>query len=131
MRDNTVRVDLLYSKEDSAFSLTCPPPGSEPITLRLHEAASVQLRIPSWAQPAGVTLQINEMPKASAQDAISNGYLRLTPLAPDSLVKIWLPTRRETVAEVVGGERYEIDWHNDTVVGISPPARFQPLYGRD
>ncbi len=129
--DKTVRFDLLFSKEDSAYSLTCPPPGPEPIALRLRQAASVQLRIPSWAQPAGVTLQISEMPKASAEDLISDGYLRLSPLAPDTVVKVWLPSRRETVAEVVGGERCEIDWHNDTVVGINPPARFQPLYGND
>ena len=129
--DNTIRVDLLYSKEGSAYLLTCPPPGPEPITLRLHEAASVQLRIPSWAQPAAVTLQINDMATSSATDVIMDGYLRLSPLAPDSVVKVWLPTRRETVAEVVGGERYQIEWYNDTVVGISPPARFQPLYGRD
>ena len=129
--DNTIRVDLLYSKEASAHSLTCPPPGREPISLRLHEAASVQLRIPSWAHPAAVDLQINDMPRSTARDLISGGYLRLSSLAPDSLVKVWLPIRRETVAEMVGGERYEIDWHNDTVVGISPPARFQPLYGRE
>ena len=129
--DKTVRVDLLFSKRDSAYSLTCPPPGPEPIALRLRRAASVQLRIPSWAQPAAVTLQISEMPKSSAQDQISDGYLRLSPLAPDTVVKVWLPSRRETVAEVVGGERSEIDWHNDTVVGINPPARFQPLYGND
>ncbi len=129
--DNTIRVDLLYSKEDCAFSLTCPPPGPEPIRLRLKEAASLQLRIPSWAEPAAVNFQINDMPKSSARDVISDSYLKLSPLAPDSVVQVWLPPRRETVAEVVGGERCEVDWHNDTVLGIRPPARFQPLYGRD
>ncbi|MCY4061260.1 MAG: hypothetical protein OXG53_02710 [Chloroflexi bacterium] len=131
VRDNRVRVHLLYSKEDSAYSLICPTPGPEPIRLRLKEAASLQMRIPSWAQPDAVTLQINDLPKASAADVIADGYLRLSPLAAQSVVKVWLPSRRETVAEEVGGERYEIDWHNDTVLGISPPARFQPLYGRD
>ncbi|MDE2638781.1 MAG: glycoside hydrolase family 127 protein [Chloroflexota bacterium] len=129
--DKNVRIDLLYSKEDSAYSLTCPPPGPEPIALRFHEAASLQLRIPSWANPAGVTLQINDMAQSSAGDLIMDGYLRLSTLAPETLMKIWLPSRRETVTEFVGGERCEIDWHNDTVLGISPPARFQPLYGRD
>ena len=105
--------------------------GPEPITLRLREAASLQLRIPSWARSSAVSLQINDLARSSAEDHIKDGYLRLSPLAPDSVVKLWLPTRRETVTEVVGGERYEIDWHNDTVLGISPPARFQPLYGRD
>ena len=126
-----VRINLLYSKEDSAYSMTCPPPGREPIILHLKEAAPLHLRIPSWAEPAAVTLQIDDMPKSSARDDIADGYLRLSPLAPDSVVKIWLPSRRETVAEVVGGERCEIDWRNDTVLGIRPPARFQPLYGRD
>lgn len=129
VRDNTVRVDLLYSKEDAVYSLTCPPPGPEPITLRLHQAASLRLRIPSWASPAAVALQINDEPRSSARDAISDGYLSLSTLAPDSVVKVWLPSRRETVTEVVGGERCEIDWHNDTVLGISPPARYLPLYG--
>ena len=129
--DNSVRVHLLYSKEDSAFSLTCPPPGPEPIRLRLRQTASLQLRIPSWAKPAAVTLQLNDGPRSSAADSISDGYLRLSPLAPASVVKVWLPSRREIVAEEVGGDRCEIDWHNDTVIGISPPARFQPLYGRD
>jgi len=128
--DNSVRVLLLYSKEDSAYSLSCPPPGPEPIRLRLKEASSLQLRIPSWAQPDAVAFQINDRPRSSARDAISGGYLRLSRLGAESVVKVWLPSRREIVAEEVGGERYEVDWHNDTVLGISPPARFQPLYGR-
>ena len=129
--ENSLRVNLLYSKSTDAYFLTCPPPGLDPITLRLRQAASLQLRIPSWAEPAAVALQINDLPRSSARDSISGGYIRLSQLAPDSVVKVWLPSRREKVIEVVGGERCEIDWHNDTVIGISPPARFLPLYGRD
>jgi len=129
-RDHTVRVDLLYSKATDAYALTCPPPGPEPITLRLHQAASLQLRVPSWASPAAVSIQINNMAQSSAEDVIMDGYISLSRLAPDSVVKVWLPSRRAKITEVVGGERCEIDWHNDTVLGISPPARFLPLYGR-
>ena len=42
------------------------------------------------------------MARSSAEDHIKDGYLRLSPLAPDSVVKLWLPTRRETVTEMVG-----------------------------
>jgi len=130
VRNNTVRVDLLYSKATDAYALTCPPPGPDPITLRLHQAASLRLRIPSWASPAAASIQINNMAQSSAEDLIMDGYISLSTLAPDSVVKVWLPSRREKITEVVGGERCEIDWHNDTVLGISPPARFLPLYGR-
>ena len=131
VRDNAVRIDLLYSKSTEAYSLTCPPPGPDPITLRLHQAASLQLRIPSWAPRSAVTIQINDMAKSSAEDLIVDGYISRSTLAPDSVVKVWLPSRREKTTEVIGGERCEIDWHNDTVLAISPPARFLPLYGRD
>ena len=129
-RQDAVRVDLLYSKSTEAYSLTCPPPGPEPISLRLHRAASAQLRIPSWAPPAAVSIQINDRARSPAGDLITDGYINLPSQTPDSVVKVWLPSRRETLTEVVGGERCEIDWQDDTVIGISPPARFFPLYGR-
>lgn len=126
----TLRIDLLYSRSDQSFAMTCPPPGPEPIIVRPSLRTNLQLRIPSWARPASVSFQINDMPRKSALDDISDGYLNLSGLAQDSVVKVWLPTRREIIPEVVGGQDYEIDWHNDTVVGINPPARFQALYER-
>ena len=68
LSDDAIRIDLLYSKNDGAYSLTCPPPGPEPITLRIFQAASLQLRIPSWASPAAVSIQINDMAQSSAED---------------------------------------------------------------
>ena len=127
----SARIDLLYSKDYAGLALTCPPPGQEPIIVRLGQQTNLQIRIPSWAQQAAVMFQINDMPNASAEDAISGGYLRLSALAPNSIVKIWLPSRKEIVSEVIGGQAFEIKWHNDTVVGINPPARFQALYGQD
>ena len=126
----SARIDLLYSIDCAGLALTCPPPGQEPIIVRLGQQTNLQIRIPSWAQPSAVMFQINDMPKASAEDAISGGYLRLSALAPNSIVKIWLPSRKEIVSEVIGGQAFEIEWHNDTVVGINPPARFQALYGQ-
>ena len=126
----TLRIDLLFSKSNPSFALACPPPGPEPIIVRPGFRTNLLMRVPSWAQPAAVTYQINDLPRASAADDISAGYLKLSGLAPDATVSVWLPERRETISEVVGGQRYEIDWHNDTVVGINPPARFQALYGR-
>ena len=131
IEESTVRIDLLYTKSDPAFVLTCPPPGPEPISVRLVEARNLHVRIPSWAQPSDVTFQINGMPRTSAADSVTNGYLQLTELESGSEIKIFLPSRREIVSEVIGGQTYDVEWHNDTVVGICPPARFQALYGRD
>ena len=55
---------------------------------------------------------------------------KLSAEQPGAIIQIWLPSRRETISEVIGGQTYDVEWHNDTVVGISPPARFQALYGR-
>ncbi|MCY3778900.1 MAG: hypothetical protein OXG78_01200 [Chloroflexi bacterium] len=127
--DNSARVDLLFSKEDKALSVTCPAPGPEPITLRLNEAKTLQVRIPTWAQPPRVSFQVDNMRRQSALDLVKDGYLTLRSVEAGALVKIWLPTRRETISEVIDEGRYEVEWHNDTVVGIRPPAQFKPLYG--
>ena len=113
------------------MALTCPPPGPDPITVRLNEPKSLAVRIPSWADPEEVVFQIDTVPRTAASDAIEDGYLNLTALESGSLIRIWLPSRRETISEVIGDHTYDVEWHNDTVVGISPPARFQALYGRD
>ena len=126
---NSARVDLLFSKEDKALSVTCPAPGPDPITLRLNEAKTLQVRIPAWAQPSGVGFQVNNMRRQSALDLVKDGYLTLRSVEAGDLVKIWLPSRRETISEVIDESRYEVEWHNDTVVGIRPPAQFKPLYG--
>jgi hypothetical protein len=129
--ETSVQINLLYSQQDPAFTLTCPPPGQQPITIRLTSAESLRLRIPSWAHSTDVSYTVNDSPRQSAIAAIAGGYLNLSELAPGAVVKVWLLDRRETVAEVVGGASYDIEWHNDTVVGISPPARFRALYGRE
>ena len=126
----TVRIDLLYSKSDTSAVLTCPPPGQDPITLQLNEPRSLELRIPSWAKPAEVTYQIDAQARKSAADAVEDGYLELSAQQPGAIIQIWLPPRRKTISEVIGGQTYDVEWHNDSVVGISPPARFQALYGR-
>ena len=131
IEEATIRIDLLYTKLDPAYALTCPPPGQEPITVRLIEAKNLQVRIPSWAHPSDVAFQMNGMPRTSAADTATDGYLQLTELESGSEIKIFLPSRREIVSEVIGGQTYDVEWHNDTVVGICPPARFQALYGRD
>ena len=128
--ETTLRINLLYSQRSAVAALTCPPPGQEPIILRLLEPRNLQVRIPSWAQSAQVTLQINDNPRTSAAAAIEDGYLKLSSLKRNSVIKLWLPSRRETVSEVIAGQVYEVEWHNDTVVDINPPARFQALYGR-
>lgn len=126
-----VQINLPYSTHDSNWSLTCPPPGQEPIIVRLQHAADLRLRIPSWANPAEVSYAVKGMRRQSAASAIEGEYLQLAGLEPGAQVKVWLPFRRETVSEVVGGLHYDIQWHNDTVVAINPPARFRALYGRD
>ena len=128
--DTSAQINLLFSKQDTSLALTCPPPGSEPITIRLDEAENLRVRIPSWADPSDVSYEINDVPRASAAAAIEGGYLKLSDLEPGAEIKIWLPTRKETISEVIGGQAYDVEWHNDTVAGISPPARFQALYGR-
>ena len=129
--NTSAQIHLLFSKQDTSLALTCPPPGSEPITIRLDEAENLRVRIPSWADPSDVSYKINDVPRASAAAAIEGGYLKLSDLEPGAVIKIWLPTRKETVSEVIGGQAYAVEWRNDTVVGISPRARFRALYGLD
>ena len=128
---HSVQINLLYSKHDSQWSLTCPPPGQEPITVRLQHAEDLRLRIPSWAHPSAVSYAVNGTHRQSAAAAVEGGYLQLAGLETGAEVKVWLPQRRETMTEVVGGVNYEIEWRNDTVARINPPARFRALYGRE
>ena len=95
----------------------------------MNRAGRLRLRIPSWARPAAVSYAIDGSPRKPAAGAIDGGYLSLAGLAPGAEVEVWLPERRETVTEIIAGQAYEVDWHNDTVVGINPPARFRALYG--
>ena len=131
LRESGVQINLLYSKRDSTMALSCPPPGPAPISIQLMGTENLRLRIPSWARPSDVSYAIKGSARISAATAIDNGYLALSDLEPGAEIKVWLPPRRETVSEVVGGQRYEIEWQNDTVSRINPPARFRALYGRE
>lgn len=127
---DTARLNLLYSRSDEVLAVICPPPGIEPVRVRLHEPKRVEVRIPTWAKPGEVIFQAGNLEPRSAQDVIEDGYLKLPLLQPGSEIKLWLPERRETITEIISGERYQISWHNDTVVDIDPPARVHALYGR-
>lgn len=129
--ETSVQINLLFTKQDSAMALTCPPPGPEPITIQLNRAEKLRLRIPAWALPSDVRYSINGSTRLSAAAAIDDGYFLLSGLEPGAEIKVWLPPRRETVSENVGGLRYDVEWRNDTVARINPPARFRALYGRE
>ncbi|MDE2854853.1 MAG: hypothetical protein OXN88_11835 [Chloroflexota bacterium] len=127
--ERSVQINLLLSKQDSALALSCPPPGQQTLRVRLKDAERLRLRIPSWARPSDVSYAIDGSPRKPADGAIGGGYLSLSGLEPGAELAVWLPERRETVTEVIGGQTVEVAWHNDTVVGINPPARFRALYG--
>lgn len=125
---DSLRVDLHFSKTDQTMELTCPPPGTEPIVVRPLVATNLQIRIPSWAHPGEVRFQVGAGALHTGQGSMKGSYLNLQNLDLGSVVQVWLPDRRDTTVEIAGEQVFEVDWHNDTVIGIRPPASIHPLY---
>jgi len=128
VQDDTLRVDLHFSKVDRTMELTCPPPGMGPIVVRALTATNVQVRIPTWAHPNELRFQVGEGEIQSGQGSMKGIYLDMRNLNPESVVRVWLPDRRVTTAEIAGEKVFEVEWHNDTVIRIIPPASVHSLY---
>jgi hypothetical protein len=124
----TLSVNLFFSMANESLDLECPGAGDAPITLNLPNPRHLRIRVPSWASPSQVMVQVNGMDRLSARDLVQNQYLELKNLPSSSEVRLWLPLHEETCSETIMDQRYEVSWVNDTVKAIDPSGRFFPLY---
>lgn len=128
--NNTLVVNLLFSKTDETLHLTCPGGIDEPIIAHLKTGSNFAIRIPSWVKSNKVFIQMNQNEKMQAHNMIRDGYLKVESLNPDSIIKIWFPAHREKVIEEINGKEYEVEWTNGTVARMAPEAHYHALYGR-
>ncbi len=86
---------------------------------------AVRVRLPRWVKPEDVTVFVGD---AAASVTHEKGYVMLAHVPARARVSVRYPLREITENVVAGGQKWQIRWKGDTVVGVSPSQGREPTY---
>lgn len=123
--DNSVRINLCFSRSDDDLEVTSMLPAEGRVVVEAKRPVSVAMRIPPWcprpslaATVAGVPLEIPP----------GNDYLNLGELAAGAMAEVTFEQPEFLTDERYSGRPYRIRWRGNTVIGMSDGGEPMALY---
>lgn len=95
------------------------------VTVSVHDAPMLRMRLPDWVLPAAVRLAVNGKPR---NIDVRNRHIRLAGLVRGDELAVEFPVRRARLTESFIDFTFDVTWQGDTVVAIDPPGEHEPLY---
>jgi hypothetical protein len=124
------RVNLAFSRKSPLVDVVSCLPYRGELNIFVHDAKKVLVRVPQWAPQAEVRAFVARRPiPVSWQD----GYVVFSGIHPGQQLTVTYPLRIAEVKETVGsldGTEYAERWRGNTIVDISPPGKWIPLFQR-
>ena len=106
--------------------ISCLPHRGE-INVKVNTSRKVLIRVPEWTQKDKTKMYINKTPiplQWEGQYAVFDG------ISPGQKLTITYPLQINEIREWINGIEYTEKWRGNTVVDISPPAKWIPMYQR-
>lgn len=124
-KEDGVFVNLLFNQATPWVDVESYLPFEGKITVRIHKAAPLFIRVPKWVQREKVNVA-----GAGKEWMWVGTYIRISNLKPNDQVTVSYPmVEQEEVVRVLHDE-YKVRWRGNTVVSIEPPGKIGPLYQR-
>ena len=123
-----VRVNLLLNRASPYLDLDSYLPYEGKVVLKIKQAQTVAVRIPSWTDRAAVQCKVNGKPR---EFTWSGSYLEIKNLRKGDVATIEFPMRESIVSREIGGTQCKLTLKGNTVVDIDPKGTVYPLYERE
>ena len=134
--DNIVRktaegvyVNLLLSRDSPWVEVVSYHPYEGKVEVNVHEAPTLFIRVPEWAQV--IQVHVDDQPRTVEWAGLRSRYIRVQGLQPNQRVTVTHTMMRKRETQVVAGREYLIDWKGDTITRMWPEGGNYPLYQRE
>lgn len=121
-------VNLAMSRDAPWGRVVSYEPYRGELRLEVEEAAPCFLRVPEWAEVAGLRLLVDDVARPLRWEG---RYLALGTLQPGQVAVLTYPQRRAETSERVLDQEYTVRWKGGTVVRIAPEGDGYPTYQRE
>ena len=128
-----VRVNLPFHRDHPSAIVTAGAPEQGWLQVKLRRDAEVQVRPPSWADRAGVTVLRNGQPAPVQWAGPEGAYVACPGMARGETLQVHWPVaafvQRQTLLSVPGGE-YDltVQWEGNEVEAVDPCGKYLPLF---
>ena len=126
-KDGRVWIHLPFSRRSTKLDVLCHEPWHGAMTLKVHQACDVSVRISKWIDAAAVKVARNGQ---AIEPTISDRYLALDGLAAADTVEITYPLAEGKRSYTINEKDYTAEWRGGTVVELSPPGEPYPIFER-
>jgi hypothetical protein len=128
--EKETRVNLAFNRDsDLVRVVSCLPHRGE-VDVFVKKSKRVLVRVPEWAPKEGVKAYVGEKAVAVKWD---RNYVRFDKIKSGARLTVTYPLRIAEVKETVGGldgTEYTERWRGNTIVSISPPGKWIPMFER-
>ena len=121
------RVNLAFNRESPLVKVVSSLPYRGELNVFVKSARRVLVRVPEWAQKSEVKAFVGKKPVTVRWEA---SYVVFDKTVPDQHLTVTYPLRIAEVHETMQGVKYTERWRGNTIVNISPPGKFIPMYQR-
>ncbi len=126
-KNGTLSVHLLLNRASTWADVNSYVPYEGQVDITMKVACNLQVRIPEWVKPDGVTGLVN----GQARELHFLGrYTQVGYVGSGDKVAICFPISERTVETTIGNEKYTLIIKGNDVVSIDPPGKWNPLYQR-
>jgi hypothetical protein len=128
--ENEARVNLAFNRKSPLVDVVSCLPHRGELDLKVNQARKVLIRVPEWAPKDGVKVYRGRLSQPVAWDG---GYVVIENTKSGEQLTVTYPLRIAQVKEIVGsldGKEYTERWRGNTIVDISPPGKWIPMFQR-
>jgi hypothetical protein len=124
------RVNFAFNRFSPLVDVVSSLPHRGELNIFVKDAKKVLIRVPGWAPKEKVKVFVDQKPiDVTWQDS----YVVFNAVTANQQLTVTYPLRIAEIKETVGsleGARFTEKWRGNTIVDISPPGRFIPMYLR-
>jgi hypothetical protein len=128
--EREARVNLAFNRQSPLVDVVSCLPHRGELDLMVHGARRVLVRVPEWVPKDGVRTFIGQKPVPVMWQG---GYVVFERVHRGQRLTVTYPLRLARIKETVGsldGTEYTERWRGNTIVDISPPGKWIPLFQR-
>jgi hypothetical protein len=124
------RVNLAFNRVSPLVDVVSSLPHRGELNVFVKDAKKVLVRVPNWAPKEKVKVFVDQK---QVDVAWQDSYVAFDSVINGQQLTVTYPLRIAEVKETVGslhGNEFTEKWRGNTIVSISPPGKFIPMYQR-
>ena len=121
------RVNLAFNRKSPLVDVVSCLPHRGELDVMVKTSEKVLVRVPGWAPKKQVKAYIDKQPYPVNWDG---RYVVFTNAKEGMQLTVTYPLRIAEIKEKINGKEYSEKWRGNTIVGISPPGKWIPMFKR-